>query len=353
MATLPNWPQLAQGQTSANVKALQYLLVYHGASISTDGIFGSGTRSAVVSFQSKKGLAVDGVAGQATLSSLITTVSVRTQNKAAWAAQTLLAKFESLTVDGDFYTGSLVATRNFQEKMGIYEPDAYDEPGYGAVNAITWQYLFGYDAYPSSGGNTPGSDANIRGNKDYRGQSILTDSQITLLNANKPFYQSAAASYGIPWQMIAAIHYRECGLRKAGPANGNGPYQISGSSYPVGAYTDAQFQDATNKAAKFIKGKLGGRSCTTTDNVKYGFFAYNGVADVYKDQATKLGFTSAQANNGEGSPYVMNRYDKMRDPTVEPTKSNGTWGQIKTDKGKIIYPANSDYGAYVVYRSLL
>lgn len=25
MATLPNWPQLAQGQTSANVKALQYL----------------------------------------------------------------------------------------------------------------------------------------------------------------------------------------------------------------------------------------------------------------------------------------------------------------------------------------
>ena len=87
--------------------------------------------------------------------------------------------------------------------------------------------------------------------------------------------------------------------------------------------------------------------------MKYGFFAYNGVADVYKDQATKLGFTSAQANNGEGSPYVMNRYDKMRDPTVEPTKSNGTWGQIKTDRGKIIYPANSDYGAYVVYRSLL
>lgn len=36
--------------------------ISHGASISTDGIFGSGTRSAVVSFQSKKGLVVDGVA---------------------------------------------------------------------------------------------------------------------------------------------------------------------------------------------------------------------------------------------------------------------------------------------------
>lgn len=152
MATCPNWPELAQGQTSTNVKALQYLLVYHGANISTDGIFGSGTKAAVVNFQSSKGLAADGIAGKNTLTKLITTVSVRTQNKAAWAAQTLLAKFEPLTVDGDFYTGSLVATRNFQETMKIYEPEAYDEPGYGAVDAITWQYLFGYDTYPSSGG---------------------------------------------------------------------------------------------------------------------------------------------------------------------------------------------------------
>lgn len=159
MATRPNWPQLAQGQNSTNVKALQYLLVYHGANISTDGIFGSGTKAAVVNFQSNNGLSADGIAGAATLSALITTVSVRTQNKAAWAAQTLLAKFESLTVDGDYYTGSLVAARNFQEKMGIYEPEAYSEPGYGAVDAITWQYLFGYDAYLNngSGGTVNGS----------------------------------------------------------------------------------------------------------------------------------------------------------------------------------------------------
>ena len=50
MATCPNWPELAQGQTSTNVKALQYLLVYHGANISTDGIFGSGTKTAVANF---------------------------------------------------------------------------------------------------------------------------------------------------------------------------------------------------------------------------------------------------------------------------------------------------------------
>lgn len=60
MATRPNWPQLAQGQNSTNVKALQYLLVYHGANISTDGIFGSGTKAAVVNFQNNNGLSADG-----------------------------------------------------------------------------------------------------------------------------------------------------------------------------------------------------------------------------------------------------------------------------------------------------
>ena len=76
------------------------------------------------------------------------------------------------------------------------------------------------------------------------------------------------------------------------------------------------------------------------------------MAAAYKTQAINLGFTSAQANNGEGSPYVMNRADKRRDPTVEPTKSNGTWGQIKTNGGKLSYPANSAHGAFVLFSAL-
>ncbi len=152
--------------------------------------------------------------------------------------------------------------------------------------------------------------------------------------------------------MLAAIHYREYGLRREGPSNGNGPYQIWGSSYPTGTLTDAQFQKATNDAAAFIKSKANGRALNTANNIKYTFFAYNGISSAYKTQALNLGFTQSQANNGEGSPYVMNRADRRRDPTVEPTKSNKTWGQIKTDGGTLSYPANSDYGAYVVYKSI-
>ena len=42
----------------------------------------------------------------------------------------------------------------------------------------------------------------------------------------------------------------------------------------------------------------------------------------------------AAANNGTAAigisdtPYEMNRADYMRDPTVEPTKSNRTWGKL-------------------------
>ena len=66
----------------------------------------------------------------------------------------------------------------------------------------------------------------------------------------------------------------------------------------------------------------------------------------------------AAANSGTAAigisdtPYVMNRADYMRDPTVEPTKSNRTWGQIKSDGSSITYPANSDYGAFVVYSAI-
>ena len=193
----------------------------------------------------------------------------------------------------------------------------------------------------------------IPGYKDYDGNDILTSAQLTLLNSNIPFYQNAARLHDIPWQMLAAIHFREYKLVKGGPSNKMGPYQISGKTYKVGAYTDAEFQTASNDAAQFIKGKAGTKDLSVANNVKYTFFAYNGMAQVYKTQAINLGFTQTQANNGEGSPYVMNRADLKRNPTVEPTKSNNTWGQIKTDGGTLSYPANSDHGAYVLYKEML
>ena len=71
--------------------------------------------------------------------------------------------------------------------------------------------------------------------------------------------------------MLAAIHYREYGLRREGPSNKNGPYQIWGRIYPVGSLTDEQFQQATNDAAEFIVTKVVERNLNLDNNVKYTF----------------------------------------------------------------------------------
>lgn len=351
MVETPKWPELARGQKGTNVKALQLLLRYRGANISADGDFGTNTYNAVLSFQTNNGLRYkDGVAGQETLSALITTIKSRTINDAAWAAQNLLGKFENLTIDSDFWTGSEKATKNFQTKMGFSSSQIT-----GTVTPITWRYLFGYNSYPSEGGGSSGN-AGVSGNKDYRGRQILTDSQFALINGNKQFYVNAGKTYNIPWQMLAAIHYRESKFYKGGPSNNhNGPYQIWGSNYPQGNYSDSQFEAATNDAARFLREeKLGNRDCFASENnVKYGFYAYNGINSAYYKQAINLGLSESDAGCGGGSPYVMNLYDARRDPTVEPTKSNRTWGQITSDNGPMKYPANTDYGAYIIYRVLM
>lgn len=195
--------------------------------------------------------------------------------------------------------------------------------------------------------------ASVFNNKDYDGRDIFSPAQLEAIESNKSFYESAANTAKIPWQLLAAMHGRETGFKRYGPANGYGPYQITPSNYPVkAAYSDTEFQDATNKAAAFMKAKSDGRDLSDPNNVKYTFFAYNGTASVYKTQAKNLGFSDEEANNGEGSPYVMNLFDERRDPTVEPTRSNSTWGQIKADYGSIEYPANKDHGAFVYYSAL-
>lgn len=195
MATCPNWPNLQSGQKTTNVKALQHLLIYHGADIEADGSFGPATKAAVQAFQTSAKLTADGIAGKNTLSKLVVTVKNRTTNQAARAAQTLLAKFESLSVDGDFYTASSVAATNFQEKMGIYEPDSYSEPGYSNVDAITWQYLFGYDAYPSTGGS--GVYASV-----CAVASTLTTAQ---MNANAEYIYSFLRDQGFTKQAACGV----------------------------------------------------------------------------------------------------------------------------------------------------
>lgn len=197
-------------------------------------------------------------------------------------------------------------------------------------------------------------------NRDYEGNTILTDAQLSGIKRNQSVYQKSADAAKIPWEMIAVIHLRETNLSRINPGNGQGLYQDANkvnteaatlyTPSPNGAeVSEENFQKQTDWAANFIKAKSSNASLLVNgdaDEVKDTFFGYNGRAQVYKDQAKSLGF----ANGAEGSPYVMNRADSTRDPNKH--QDDNSWGQIKADGGPLVYPANNDYGAYVVYNAL-
>ncbi|WP_194916969.1 peptidoglycan-binding protein [Catenulispora rubra] len=132
----PPWPNVIDGDTGSNVQAAQYLLRYHGASISADGQFGPGTLAAAKSFQSAHGLGVDGQIGPKTWSALVVQVQQGSSGDDVRAAQVELNKFGyGLTVDGSFGSGTTSAARAFQSAHGL----GVD----GQVGPQTWQMLVG------------------------------------------------------------------------------------------------------------------------------------------------------------------------------------------------------------------
>ena len=230
-----------------------------------------------------------------------------------------------------------------------------------ALKEKTWDkfdlnYIYYYD--PDGEDCNPSSGSVVSGdNKLYNGDPVLSGDALKRISENKPFYEKAANKYGLSWQLIAALHFRESGLVRYNPSNGQGAYQLysytaggsnSNAFLPAGPISDSEFQRQTDIVAKLIRDNYGaGLNLNTDDGVKTFFFRYNGTAKAYVSQARDLGFSEAEANRGEGSPYVMNLADEKRD-----SRKNPNWKQIKTDGGGLNSPANLQPGAFVIYASL-
>jgi len=128
------WPIVREGHTGERVRTVQYLLRGRGYSLTVDGIFGSGTASAVRSFQSANGLTVDGIVGDQTWPRLITTVRNGSTGDAVRALQSQLkSKGYTITVDGIFGSGTESTVRSFQSARGLTVD--------GIVGAQTWKEL--------------------------------------------------------------------------------------------------------------------------------------------------------------------------------------------------------------------
>ena len=204
--------------------------------------------------------------------------------------------------------------------LGVHLTDSGKEQ---FINVIKEAFTKAY----GSGSRAGRSDNKTLGgdNKNYAGETVWSDEELAMIEENRPFYEAASAKYGVPWQAIAVVHSQEFGLKRANPENGQGIYQLytytaggtnSNAFLPAGPVSDDEFARQTDIATSIMKDMIesAGLDVASDEGVKSLFFQYNGKAGQYIQKALDMGFSQEEANWGEGSIYVMNRYDERRDP---------------------------------------
>lgn len=133
------FPVLKQGANNSNVKLVQARL-----GIAADGVFGAGTKSAVITFQRSKGLTADGVIGAKTWAQLLDILKSGSKGNLVKGLQLKLG----IGADGVFGAGTLASVKSFQSRNGLVAD--------GVVGAATWGKLVGASSTttpPPSGKN--------------------------------------------------------------------------------------------------------------------------------------------------------------------------------------------------------
>ena len=140
---------LKQGSKGSTVKQMQQKLKRWGYySGSVDGIFGAGTKKAVIAFQKKNGLVADGIVGAKTLAALGISVPSGTQTSQSTYSSSdtnLLARLIYAEARGETYSGMVavgavvlnrVKSPSFPNTISgvIYQPYAFTCVSDGQIN---------------------------------------------------------------------------------------------------------------------------------------------------------------------------------------------------------------------------
>src|SRR5215213_2312725 len=172
---------------------------------------------------------------------------------------------------------------------------------------------------------------------------------------NRDFYQQASLQTGVPWEMLAGIHYRETNFSHTNPGNGQGIFQFAGGEggpYPPGPVSDGEFQRQLNFMAAKIQNDYVFRGNLTYSHrplhpdeqemfrIQDTLYSYNGRSSQYAQQAANYGYDPT-TQPYQGSPYVMNMFDCAR----------AGMGIITQDNGSID-GTDTRYGAFTLYARL-
>ncbi len=139
---------LKSGSTGAQVRTLQTKLKNWGYYRGTiDGIYGSGTKAAVIKFQKKNGLTADGIVGAKTAAALGMKLSASSSTNSGYASSDvyLLAKLVYGEARGEPYTGQVavaavvlnrVKSSKFPNTIAgvIYQSGAFTAVSDGQIN---------------------------------------------------------------------------------------------------------------------------------------------------------------------------------------------------------------------------
>lgn len=222
-----HWPVLQYNHRGDDVKALQWLVKGWGYSPgSVDGVYGSGTRSAIQSWQTAKGLSSDGYMVDADWDKMYATLSLgRPEMKADHirALQHLLnvKNGAGLSVDGVFGSLTDAAVKNFQSHANTYLDSADDLTVDGIAGKNTWrQLLFHYEHMePSSSLCNPGGAPGSQNDKEEWGHTT-TIGAIEKAGA----YFKARNWGGIPGQSLLA--FWDTSEEHGGDINGHGSHEV-------------------------------------------------------------------------------------------------------------------------------
>ena len=185
--------------------------------------------------------------------------------------------------------------------------------------------------------------------KPFKG---LDDAEIHLAQANLNDYRYAEELTGVPWAMLAGIHFREHGLHRDNPSGvPGGPFQFDPSpSEKVLAALMTRFI-APNRLAQAERTALLKGSITLFESacVFAACWLQEKVQGQLKpDSPDEIIKTAFWGYNGKvnGSPdhsaYVMNGYDAAHYPMPLSGTIAGRWVHIQDTRA----------GAFTVYRQL-
>ena len=170
------YKMVAYGSQGDAVRQLQSELNKHGYQLDEDGIFGSKTKAAVRDYQKKNSLRLDGIAGDETWGSLLSspaaaaeeTVSVPVARPSAKTAQALAGLEQGYTPSED-----VTAAQAYRDSVAALRPDAYAS-AYEQQLAALYQELAGRQPF-SYDPETDGAFARYAKMYRQKGRAAMED----------------------------------------------------------------------------------------------------------------------------------------------------------------------------------